>query len=116
MTDVASGQVAYATETVAAAMPLVRAGRLRAYGITLARRLADQGVRSVADYRDYLLRNNREPHTLGIVHPASMHNLLLRYWLAAGGINPLNLPGGAGCETMDGGMAYDEVLWSHLNS
>jgi tripartite-type tricarboxylate transporter receptor subunit TctC len=37
LTDVASGQVAYATETVAAAMPLVRAGRLRAYGITLAR-------------------------------------------------------------------------------
>ena len=57
-------------------------------GITLARRLADQGVRSVADYRDYLLRNNREPHTLGIVHPASMHNLLLRYWLSSNAIDP----------------------------
>jgi iron complex outermembrane receptor protein len=31
---------------------------------------------------------------------------------AAGGINILDLPGGAGCETMDGGMAYDEVLWN----
>jgi iron complex outermembrane recepter protein len=31
---------------------------------------------------------------------------------AAGGINILDLPGGAGCETMDGGMAYDEVLWA----
>ena len=31
---------------------------------------------------------------------------------AAGGINPLNLPGGAGCETMDGGMAYDYALWN----
>ena len=31
---------------------------------------------------------------------------------AAGGINPLDVPGGAGCETMDGGMAYDEVLWA----
>ncbi len=31
---------------------------------------------------------------------------------AAGGINPLDLPGGAGCESMDGGMAYDEVLWA----
>ncbi|HEY5723938.1 MAG TPA: TonB-dependent receptor [Allosphingosinicella sp.] len=31
---------------------------------------------------------------------------------AAGGINILDLPGGAGCETMNGGMAYDEVLWA----
>ncbi len=31
---------------------------------------------------------------------------------ADGGINPLDLPGGAGCESVDGGMAYDEVLWS----
>jgi iron complex outermembrane receptor protein len=31
---------------------------------------------------------------------------------AAGGINILDLPGGAGCETMDGGMAYDEILWN----
>ena len=57
-------------------------------GITLASRLAEQGVRSVADYRDYLLRTNREAHTLGIVHPASMHNLLLRYWLASNAIDP----------------------------
>mgnify|MGYP003333781090 CR=1 FL=1 len=57
-------------------------------GITLAKRLAEQGVHSVADYRDYLLRTNREPHTLGIVHPASMHNLLLRYWLASNAIDP----------------------------
>jgi len=31
---------------------------------------------------------------------------------AAGGINILDLPGGAGCQSMDGGMAYDEVLWN----
>lgn len=30
---------------------------------------------------------------------------------AGGGINLLDLPGGAGCETMDGGMAYDWELW-----
>lgn len=29
-----------------------------------------------------------------------------------GGVNILDLPGGAGCGTMDGGMAYDEVLWN----
>ncbi len=32
---------------------------------------------------------------------------------AIGGVNPLDLPGGAGCETMDGGMAYDAVLWAN---
>jgi len=31
---------------------------------------------------------------------------------AAGGINILDLPGGAGCEAMDGGMAYDYELWN----
>ncbi len=31
---------------------------------------------------------------------------------ADGGINILDLPGGAGCDSMDGGMAYDEVLWA----
>ena len=31
---------------------------------------------------------------------------------AAGGINFLDLPGGAGCESMDGGMAYDHALWN----
>ena len=37
LVDVVSGQVAYTTETVAATMPLVRSGRLRAYGITFGR-------------------------------------------------------------------------------
>lgn len=31
---------------------------------------------------------------------------------AAGGINILDLPGGAGCDSVNGGMAYDEVLWN----
>lgn len=30
----------------------------------------------------------------------------------SGGINPLDLPGGGGCDTVDGGLAYDEVLWN----
>lgn len=33
--------------------------------------------------------------------------------LANGGINYLNLPGGAGCESFDGGMAYDYQLWAN---
>ncbi|MFM2410407.1 MAG: hypothetical protein RL481_1235, partial [Pseudomonadota bacterium] len=31
---------------------------------------------------------------------------------AGGGINLLDLPGQAGCESMDGGMAYDSALWN----
>jgi iron complex outermembrane receptor protein len=31
---------------------------------------------------------------------------------AAGGINILDLPGGAGCDSVDGGMAYDNELWN----
>ncbi len=32
--------------------------------------------------------------------------------LATGGINFLDLPGGAGCDSVDGGLAYDEQLWA----
>ncbi len=35
---------------------------------------------------------------------------------ASGGINILDLPGGAGCASMDGGMAYDELLWNSPNN
>lgn len=35
---------------------------------------------------------------------------------ASGGINPLDLPGGAGCESMDGGMAYDDALWNNVSA
>lgn len=56
--------------------------------VTLAKRLAEQGVNTVDDYRSWLRGHEREPHRIGIVHPASMHNLLLRYWLAANGIDP----------------------------
>ena len=31
----------------------------------------------------------------------------------AGGINILDLPGGAGCDSVDGGLAYDELLWAN---
>ena len=37
LTDVISGQIAYAIETAAATMPHVRSGRLRAFGVSLAR-------------------------------------------------------------------------------
>ncbi|MFM5906917.1 MAG: TonB-dependent receptor domain-containing protein [Novosphingobium sp.] len=31
---------------------------------------------------------------------------------ASGGVNILDLPSGAGCASVEGGMAYDEVLWN----
>ena len=50
LTDVAGGQVAYALETVAGTMPLVRAGRLRAYGLSIAKATAmAPGVEPLAD-------------------------------------------------------------------
>ena len=50
LTDVAGGQVAYALETVAGTMPLVRAGRLRAYGLSIAKATAmAPGIEPLAD-------------------------------------------------------------------
>jgi iron complex outermembrane receptor protein len=35
---------------------------------------------------------------------------------ANGGINILDLPGGAGCDSVDGGMAYDDQLWANSSA
>ncbi|WGV28257.1 nitrate ABC transporter ATP-binding protein [Halotia branconii] len=71
-------------------LPVVTALTMTRNGnaITLAKRFYDQGVQTLSDFRNYLLRTRDQRHIMGVVHPASMHNLLLRYWLAAGGIDP----------------------------
>lgn len=56
--------------------------------ITFGKRLLHEGVRTLADFKDYLVRSSDKVPTLATVHPASMHNLILRYWLASGGIDP----------------------------
>jgi nitrate/nitrite transport system ATP-binding protein len=56
--------------------------------ITLSKRLYDEGVRTLADFKVALQRTPDKVHTLGMVYPSSMHNLMLRYWLASGGIDP----------------------------
>ncbi|MGB3299613.1 MAG: nitrate ABC transporter ATP-binding protein [Phormidesmis sp.] len=56
--------------------------------ITFDTPLYEQGVRSLADFKKYVDRTSDRAHRLGVVHSSSMHNLLLRYWLAAGGIDP----------------------------
>ena len=56
--------------------------------ITLAKKFARAGVKNLADLKAQLQESPDQVPTLGMVHPASMQNLLLRYWLASGGIDP----------------------------
>jgi bicarbonate transport system ATP-binding protein len=69
---------------VVSAMTMVRNGN----AITLDKRFFDQGIRTLNDLKRMLLETPDKKHRFGVVHPASMHSLLLHYWLAAGGINP----------------------------
>ena len=71
-------------------VPMVSALTLSRNGnaITLSKRLYDQGVRTLADLKAALQATPDKVHTLGVVYPSSMHNLMLRYWLASGGIDP----------------------------
>ncbi len=56
--------------------------------ITLSQKLYDQGVRTLADLKAAIAQTPDKVHTLGMVHPSSMHNLMLRHWLASGDIDP----------------------------
>ncbi|WP_421656311.1 nitrate ABC transporter ATP-binding protein [Leptothermofonsia sp. ETS-13] len=69
---------------VVSALTLTRNGN----AITLDKNFYNQGVHTLNDLKRMLLETSDKQHTFGMVHPASMHNLLLRYWLAAGGIHP----------------------------
>jgi nitrate/nitrite transport system ATP-binding protein len=72
------------TIPVVTAMTLSRNGN----AITLRKSFYEQGVRTLADFKGAIAQSPDRVHTLGVVHPASMHNLMLRHWLAAGGIDP----------------------------
>ncbi|WP_066379927.1 ABC transporter ATP-binding/substrate-binding protein [Anabaena sp. CA = ATCC 33047] len=73
-----------------ASIPVVNALNLsrNANAITFSKRLYNQGVRSLTDLKAAIKATPDQILTLGVVHPASMQNLILRYWLAAGGIDP----------------------------
>jgi len=71
---------------VVSALTMTRNGN----AITLDKKFYDLGVQTAADFKRMLLETTDQRHTLGMVHPSSMHNLLLRYWLASGGIDPDN--------------------------
>lgn len=69
---------------ISTAMVLSRNGN----AITLSKELYRQGVRTLKDFKRIISETPDRVFNLGVVHPASMQNLLLRYWLAAGGIDP----------------------------
>ncbi|MDX1976832.1 MAG: nitrate ABC transporter ATP-binding protein, partial [Pseudanabaenaceae cyanobacterium bins.68] len=73
-----------ACKPIVSALTMTRNGN----AITLDRRFYNQGIHSLADFKQMLQNTSDRSHRMGVVHPASMHNLLLRYWLAAGGIDP----------------------------
>ena len=56
--------------------------------ISLDKRFYDRGIHTLPDFKEMLKNTRDRTHRMGVVHPSSMHNLLLRYWLAAGGIDP----------------------------
>ena len=78
------GAVGKAPMPTIAAMVMSRNGN----AITLSKALYEQGVRSLADLKALVSSDSGKLHTFGMVHPTSMHNLLLRHWLASGGIDP----------------------------
>ncbi|HAG84913.1 MAG TPA: bacitracin ABC transporter ATP-binding protein [Cyanobacteria bacterium UBA12227] len=69
---------------VVCALTLSRNGN----AITLSKRFYEQGVRTLSDFKAAIQETPDKVHTLGMVYPSSMHNLMLRYWLASGGIDP----------------------------
>jgi nitrate/nitrite transport system ATP-binding protein len=56
--------------------------------ITLSKQFQDLGVRNLEDLKAAISQTPDKIHTFGMVHPASMQNLMMRYWLASGGIDP----------------------------
>ncbi|GJD17825.1 Nitrate transport ATP-binding subunits C and D [Rivularia sp. IAM M-261] len=71
-------------------IPVVNALNLsrNANAITLSKKLYDQGVRTVSDLKAAINADADHVMNMGVVHPTSMQNFILRYWLAAGGIDP----------------------------
>jgi nitrate/nitrite transport system ATP-binding protein len=74
----------HAPVLIVTALTLSRNGN----AITLSQEFYQQGVRTLADFKQAILNNPDRVYTLGVVNEASMHNLMLRYWLATDGIDP----------------------------
>jgi nitrate/nitrite transport system ATP-binding protein len=72
-------------------LPIVSSLTLSRSGnaITLSLKLYEEGVRDLLGLKAYVDRyKGKQPLRFGVAYPTSMHNLLLRHWLASGGIDP----------------------------
>ncbi|HYX18661.1 MAG TPA: nitrate ABC transporter ATP-binding protein, partial [Nostoc sp.] len=71
-------------------IPIINALNIsrNANAITLSKRLYNRGVRNLVDLKTAINAAPDQILTLGVAHSTSMVNLILRYWLAAGGIDP----------------------------
>ncbi|GFE70277.1 nitrate ABC transporter ATP-binding protein [Chroococcus sp. FPU101] len=56
--------------------------------ITLGNKYKQWGVNQLSDLKEAIMQSPDKIETFGMVHPSSMHNLMLRYWLASGGVDP----------------------------
>ncbi len=56
--------------------------------ITLSQELYERGAQSLSELKSVIALDQDRRYRIGIVHDCSMHNLMLRYWLAAGNIDP----------------------------
>jgi len=61
---------------------------LHGNAITLSQDLWKRGVRDGQSLRQEVYFSRREPLTLGVVHPFSSHNILLRQWLLRHNLQP----------------------------
>jgi nitrate/nitrite transport system ATP-binding protein len=56
--------------------------------ITLSQELYERGAQSLSELKSVIALDQDRRYRIGIVHDCSMHNLMLRYWLASGNIDP----------------------------
>ncbi len=56
--------------------------------ITLSQELYERGAQSLSELKSVIALDKDRRYRIGIVHDCSMHNLMLRYWLASGNIDP----------------------------
>jgi nitrate/nitrite transport system ATP-binding protein len=56
--------------------------------ITLSQEFVERGVQTLSDLKQAIAQDRDRIYQIGIVHECSIHNLMLRYWLASAGIDP----------------------------
>jgi nitrate/nitrite transport system ATP-binding protein len=56
--------------------------------ITLSQELYERGAQTLNQFKSVLSLDTARRYRIGIVHDCSMHNIMLRYWLASAHIDP----------------------------